>query len=58
MEHDHLPPIHEAPEEVSKLDCDPIVVQSNVGGLAKSFERKAARLAAILPLAEDGGVTP
>gem|GEM_PF-5098713 len=31
------------PEEVPKLDRDQIVVQSYVGGLVKSFERKAAR---------------
>ena len=42
MERDHLPPIREAPEEVSKLDRDQIVVRSYVGGLVKSFERKAA----------------
>jgi hypothetical protein len=42
MERDHLPPIHEAPEEVPKLDRDQIVVRSYVGGLVKSFERKAA----------------
>ncbi len=42
MERDHLPPIREAPEEVLKLDRDQIVVRSYVGGLVKSFERKAA----------------
>ena len=42
MERDHLPPIGEAPEEVLKLDRDQIVVRSYVGGLVKSFERKAA----------------
>jgi len=30
------------PEEVPKLDRDQIVVRSFVGGLVKSFERKAA----------------
>ena len=42
MERDHLPPIREAPKEVLKLDRDQIVVRSYVGGLVKSFERKAA----------------
>ena len=42
MERDHLPPIREAPEEVPKLDRDQIIVRSYVGGLVKSFERKAA----------------
>jgi len=38
----HLPPIREVPEEVPKLDRDQIVVRSYVGGLVKSFERRAA----------------
>jgi hypothetical protein len=42
MERDHLPPICEAPEEVSKLDHEQIVVRSSVVGQVKSFERKAA----------------
>ena len=42
MERDHLPPIREAPEEVPKLNRDQIVVRSYVGGLVKSFERRAA----------------
>lgn len=42
MERGHLPPIREAPEEVPKLDRDQIIVRSYVGGLVKSFERKAA----------------
>ena len=42
MERDHLPPIREAPEEVIKLERDQIIVRSYVGGLVKSFERKAA----------------
>jgi len=41
MERDHLPPIREA-EEVPTLDRDQIVVRSYVGGLVKSFERRAA----------------
>ena len=42
MERGHLPPIREIPEEVSKLDRDQILIRSYVGGLVKSFERKAA----------------
>ena len=42
MERDHLPPIRESPEDVSKLCRDQIVVRSYVGGLVKSFERKVA----------------
>ncbi|TWT41502.1 Integrase core domain protein [Thalassoglobus neptunius] len=42
MERDHLPPIREIPDEVEKLSSDQIEVKSYVGGLVKSFERKAA----------------
>jgi len=42
MERDSLPPIREAPEEVATLTMDQIEVKSYVGGLVKSFERKAA----------------
>lgn len=38
----HLPPVHDVPDEVPKLDREEIVVRSYVGGLVKSFERKAA----------------
>ena len=38
----HLPPVQVVPEEVPKLDRDQIMVRSYVGGLVKSFERKAA----------------
>jgi hypothetical protein len=41
MERDHLPPIREIPEEVEKLSFAQVVVKSYVGGLVKSFERKA-----------------
>ena len=41
-ERGHLPPIHTIPDEVPKLDRDQIMVRSYVGGLVKSFERKAA----------------
>jgi len=37
---DHLPPIREM--QVPTLDRDQIVVRSYVGGLVKSFERRAA----------------
>jgi putative transposase len=42
MERDHLPPIREEPDEVETLKMDQIEVKSYVGGLIKSFERKAA----------------
>ena len=42
MERDHLPPIRDVPEEVETLTMDQIEVKSYVGGLVKSFERKAA----------------
>ncbi len=42
MERDHLPPIRDVPEEVETLTMDQIEVKEYVGGLVKSFERKAA----------------
>jgi len=42
MERDNLPPVHEKPDEVDTLKMDEIEVKSYVGGLVKSFERKAA----------------
>ncbi|MEK6262770.1 MAG: integrase core domain-containing protein [Planctomycetota bacterium] len=39
---EHLPPIREIPTEVASLSLDQIVITSHVGGLVKSFERKAA----------------
>ena len=43
MERDHLPPVRSAdPEEVETLSLTEVVVKSHVGGLVKSFERKAA----------------
>jgi len=42
MERDHLPPVREEPDEVDAIKLDQIVVKSYVGGLVKSFERKAA----------------
>ena len=42
MERDNLPPIREVPDEVASLTLNEVVVKSHVGGLVKSFERKAA----------------
>ena len=42
MERDHLPPIRDVPDEVETITMDQIEVKSYVGGLVKSFERKAA----------------
>jgi hypothetical protein len=43
MERDHLPPVRSGePEEVETLKLDEIVIKSHVGGLVKSFHRKAA----------------
>jgi len=43
MERDHLPPVRNGdPEEVASLKLCDVVVKSHVGGLVKSFERKAA----------------
>lgn len=41
-ERGYLPPVHQVPEEVPKLDRDEVVVRSYVGGLVKAFERRAA----------------
>jgi len=42
MSREYLPPIRDVPEEVATLKMDQIEVKSYVGGLVKSFERKAA----------------
>jgi hypothetical protein len=42
MARDHLPPIRGLPNEVETSTMDQIEVMSYVGGLVKSFERKAA----------------
>jgi hypothetical protein len=42
MEREHLLPMGPAPEEVVTLPQDSVAVKSHVGGLVKSFERKAA----------------
>lgn len=42
MVREHLPPVREKPEEVIQVDRDQVVVRSYVGGLVKSFERRAA----------------
>jgi putative transposase len=41
-EREHLPPIRDLPEEVDILSLDQIEVRTYVGGLVKSFQRKAA----------------
>jgi putative transposase len=40
-ERSHLPPIHEEPEENPQPILNQIVIKSHVGGLVRSFERKA-----------------
>ena len=42
MERDFLPPVRVVPEELATLKSDEFEVRSYVGGLVKSFERKAA----------------
>ncbi len=42
MERDHLPPLREVPEEVETLKLNQIEVKSYIGGLVRSFARKAA----------------
>jgi len=39
---DHLPPIRDVPEDVETLKLNQFEMKSCVGGLVKSFERKAA----------------
>ena len=38
----NLPPVRQEPNEVDTLKIDQVEVRSHVGGLVKSFERKAA----------------
>ncbi len=42
IERDHLPPIRDLPGDVEKLTLHELEVRSHVGGLVKSFTRKAA----------------
>ena len=42
MERDHLPPRCDVPDEIETLELDQIEINSHVGGLVKSFARKAA----------------
>ncbi|MDA0835102.1 MAG: integrase core domain-containing protein [Planctomycetota bacterium] len=42
MERNNLPPCGEIPDEIATLRLDQIDIQSHVGGLVKSFQRKAA----------------
>ena len=39
---DHLLPVRKIPTEVVSLSLDQVVITSHVGGLVKSFERRAA----------------
>ena len=39
---DNLPPLGKIPDEVATVRLDQIQVKSHVGGLVKSFERRAA----------------
>uniref|UniRef100_A0A7C2PHC1 Transposase n=1 Tax=Schlesneria paludicola TaxID=360056 RepID=A0A7C2PHC1_9PLAN len=39
---DHLPPVHAVPDETRTVDRSQVVIRSHVGGLVKSFERRAA----------------
>ena len=41
MERDHLPPIRDLPDEVESLPVGQAEVRSHLGGLVKSFHRKA-----------------
>jgi hypothetical protein len=42
MVREHLPPVRSKPEDVIQIDCDQVVVPSCVGGLVKSYKRRAA----------------
>ena len=42
MVRDHLPPIRKEPDEVETLQLEQVELRSHVGGLVKSFVRKAA----------------
>jgi hypothetical protein len=42
MERDWLPPVREEPEEVESLKLNQVEVKEYVGGLVRSFQRKAA----------------
>jgi putative transposase len=42
MEREHLPPSGTVPDEIKTLALDQVVIREHVGGLVKSFERKAA----------------
>ena len=37
-----LPPIRQIPDEIETVQLDEVVIKSHVGGLVKSFERRAA----------------
>ncbi len=42
IERKNLPPVHDTPEEVATLKPEEVEIRSHVGGLVKSFHRKAA----------------
>ena len=42
MVRDHLPPVRQTPDDIETLKLDQVEVVSHVGGLVKSFARKAA----------------
>ncbi len=42
MEREHLPPTGTVPDEIKTLALDQVMIREHVGGLVKSFERKAA----------------
>jgi transposase InsO family protein len=42
MEREHLSPTGVIPDEVETLPLEQVLIKSHVGGLVKSFERKAA----------------
>ena len=42
MERGNLPPLGKPPDDVDTVNLDKIEVKSHVGGLVKSFARKAA----------------
>jgi putative transposase len=42
MVREHLPPVRDVPDDVETLKLEDFEVKSYVGGLVKSFERRAA----------------
>ena len=50
-----LPPVREEPEGVASLTLDEIEVKFDIGGLVKSFERKATQASVSLYCSESSG---